>query len=219
MMYRSLFMSDFHLGSHNCQGDRLFRFLCTHTAETLYLVGDVIEMNMVMSTWPASHVNCLKEIFRLAISGTRIVYIPGNHDRLFRNHLGDYGNLSVKRETVHADIDGNPIMVVHGDQNDQFKSRLSLKVALGLDILFGSSFWELSRKYFGPLIKRHTASFETGMVDLAKDLGFVGIICGHVHMPNIATVDGVRYMNCGDWTHHCTAIAEDVFGNFTLLQG
>jgi UDP-2,3-diacylglucosamine pyrophosphatase LpxH len=216
--FRSLFISDLHLGSHNCRGERLYRFLCTHEAATIYLVGDIVEMS-VLTKWPPYHADCIRELVQKTMRGTKVVYIPGNHDKIFRSHLGTYGNLMIETEALHIRKNEQPMLVIHGDINDRLKSNWLLQMLTKIDHIGKINLWEILRRRFGWLIGRHTVAFESSMILLAKDRGYSGIVCGHVHAPKIITIDGIYYLNCGDWTHHCTAIAEDNCGNFTMLRG
>lgn len=214
--YRSLFISDFHLGSLHCQVDRLCKFLLCHDAECIYLVGDIIDGSLY--NWPPFHDNVLRILAEKSISGTKIVYVPGNHDRMFREHVGSYGNFTVAEYVVHERVDGEKMLVIHGDETDLFQINHLLWLIIKIETLIGFSIWEWMRKHFGPMIRSHTAEFENKIMALALERGFTSVVCGHVHYPDI--VDrGALYLNPGDWTWHCTAIAEDHNGSFTILQG
>lgn len=219
---RALFISDCHLGGHNCKGERLYRFLCTHEADTIYLVGDIVEMN-VMAKWPPYHLDCIRELARKASAGSKIIYIPGNHDIIFRSHAGCYGRLEIKTEALHVRKDGREMLVLHGDVVDTFKSNRLLQVMTWLDRAGGIDLWEIARSHLKWCLGRHADAFEHAMINLAKKRGYSGILCGHVHSPKVAfSLDhknGVDYLNCGDWTHHCTAISEDQQGHFEVLNG
>lgn len=216
--WRSLFISDCHLGSHNCQGERFYRFLCANNATTIYLIGDIIEMN-VMDQWPPYHIDCLKELIHKAQQGTEIIYIPGNHDKFFRNHIGDYGSMEIVKETIHVRPNRQFMLVIHGDEKDYFQSNWFLQLVTWLDRGLGANLWELLRTHASWWISHHNDAFEHRMIKYAKERNFKGVICGHVHLPTIKIVDDILLLNCGDWTHHCTAITEDEFGKFEMQQG
>ena len=208
--FRSLFLSDFHLGSRIGKGERLYRFLCEHNAETIYLIGDIVEVN-VLSKWPPFHIDCIRELARKALAGTRIIYIPGNHDRGFRHHAGVFGNLHIRRRANHFAADGSVWLVVHGDETDLLPHGWWLRLLVLFEHLTGKSLWEKLRDNFGGIIRRHGDRYERKMRKLAY--GYAGVICGHIHSPKI---DG-SYINAGDWTRHCTAIAEHHDGRFELI--
>ena len=215
--HRTLFLSDLHLGSQHCKAKRLYEFLWRNDAEMIYLVGDVVECN-TPNRWPPYHDAVLAILAEKALAGTKIVFVPGNHDNVFRYHIGQYANLSIVNHAVHKRTSGETILVIHGDETDLFRLDLLLWVITKFETLTGLHLWEIVRRCFKSLIVRHTISFENKVMALAHDQGFLGVLCGHIHMPNI--VDrGALYLNAGDWTYHCTAIAEDQEGNFKMLKG
>jgi UDP-2,3-diacylglucosamine pyrophosphatase LpxH len=218
--FRSIFISDFHLGSPHCEAGRLSNFLATHNAERIYLVGDIIEANNHLS-WPAAHCNVIKELSNKLQTGTEIFYIPGNHDRIFLNYVGDYNNLQIARCVSHTMVDGKVLLVTHGDQIDRFKSWTLLHILTAVEKVIKKNLWELLRKYLRYILKRHELKFEQGMIDYARARGFYGVVCGHVHFPKIETVvrGGAIYINAGDWIYHCTAVVEHWDGRFELLRG
>ena len=215
--HRTLFLSDLHLGSQHCKAKRLYEFLWRNDADRIYLVGDVVEGN-TPRRWPPYHDDVVRILAEKALAGTEIIFIPGNHDSVFRYHIGTYANLKILNHAVHERANGEKILVIHGDETDLFKLDLLLWVLTKFEIVTGLHLWELARRCFKSLIVRHTISFENKIMMLAHDGGYLGVLCGHIHMPNI--VDrGALYLNSGDWTWHCTAIAEDEHGEFQLLKG
>lgn len=214
--YRSLFLSDFHLGSKHCQAERLWYFLLEHGAEKVYLIGDIIEVN-IMSCWPPFHNEVMGELFNMGARGTEIIYVPGNHDAIFRAHTGHYGNLKIERHAYHANQRGT-FLVIHGDEQDRFRSHLLLQVLTWIERKTGGNYWELLRSNFGRIIYNHSIAFEGRMITLAREYGYAGIVCGHIHSPKI--VEGnVLYLNPGDWIRHCTAIVEHYTGQFEIISG
>jgi UDP-2,3-diacylglucosamine pyrophosphatase LpxH len=215
--HRTLFLSDFHLGSRACQAKRLYEFLCRNDADTIYLIGDILEGG-ILHRWPPFHDQVLQILAEKSLAGTRLIFIPGNHDALFRQHIGTYGNLKIANHAIHEQVAGKTLLVVHGDETDLCKLDILLWMITKFENLTKLNLWELMRKHFGSLIRQHTTAFENKIMAMALERGFLGVVCGHVHMPRIAD-RGALYLNPGDWTWHCTAIAEDAAGNFKLLQG
>lgn len=210
--YRTLFLSDFHLGSLNCKAERLYKFLLSHTADKIYLVGDVFE-GWQLGRWPLYHDMVVGILAAVGSSGTEIIYIPGNHDSIFRQHLGSYGSLSVKLNATHHCIDGRRLLVTHGDESDCVRLGPVLGLLVYLEQIIGVSLWNNLRKYFSRRLARHGDAYRRKMMQRSR--AFDGVICGHIHEPALTQT----YLNCGDWTHHCTAIAEHADGRFELLQG
>jgi UDP-2,3-diacylglucosamine pyrophosphatase LpxH len=218
--YRSIFLSDFHLGSPHCQSVRLQNFLARNDAGMIYLVGDIIEANNHFK-WPVSHGDVIRELSNKMQRGTKITYIPGNHDRIFLNYIGNYHNLTIAKCAKHTMTDGNVLLIVHGDENDRFKSWTLLHLLLAAERIVAKNLWELVRKHLGRVINRHERKFEEAMISYARTRSFYGIVCGHVHMPKIANLlrGGTIYINCGDWIHHCTAVVEHFDGSFEMIRG
>ena len=208
--YRALFLSDLHLGSHNCKANRLYRFLQKNNADRIYLVGDIVEGRHLRS-WPRPHQDIIQLLAKRSLEGSDLFFIPGNHDSIFRHHLGVFGHLRIVRNYTHICIDGSLLYVTHGDEVDFLPDYLYLWLFTSFERLTKVSLWEGARRLLGWIIKKHTHRFEKKM----RKLGHSNIICGHIHFPKIS--DG--YMNIGDWTFHCTAIAEHFDGKFELLYG
>jgi len=215
--HRTLFLSDFHLGSHNCKAKRLYEFLWRNDAERIYLVGDIIEGG-ILRRWPAFHDDVLRILAEKAHDGAEIVFVPGNHDSLFRHHVGRYANLRIATQACHETAKGNRILVIHGDETDLFRLDTLLWLITKFEAITGLHLWEIVRRLCGRLIEQHTIAFENKIMAIAHDQGYCGVLCGHIHMPRI-TDRGALYLNPGDWTWHCTAIVEDFDGNLRLLQG
>ena len=215
--YRSLFLSDFHLGSHNCEADRLLKFLRQHEAKRIYLIGDIIDIDTIFYPLPSSHRLIIEELVNKLLKKTEIIYVPGNHDRLVRSYVGKYGNLTVANSARHTTVDGHTILIAHGDELDFFKSNSLMNFISRLERALRGNFWELLRRILNRLVIRHTIRFESEMVKLAVSQGCNGVVCGHIHFPKI-TKTPILYLNCGDWTRHCSAIAEHMDGRFELIR-
>ncbi len=225
--WRSMFLSDVHLGSPEARADRLLRFLRANEAETLYLVGDLIDGWSLERRWyfPASHRAVLREIFERARRGTRVVYVPGNHDEAFRRYEGlDLAGIECVGETVHRSADGRRFLVLHGDRFDAGlrKSHWSMRLggaASGLarlhDALEGAlatvkQRWKRASGYLEAIERR--------AVSLARKRRMDGVICGHTHTAEIRTRGGVTYCNDGDWVASCTSLVERFDGTLELLH-
>lgn len=211
--YRSIFISDFHLGSKHCKAKRLLEFLNTHTADRVYLVGDVLDHSTYLGGWPPFHNEVLLKLGQMSTAGTSIIYIPGNHDDVFRYHIGRYGNLVIVNHWVHRTVDGRKLLITHGDETDMLGIGWLLNLFVKIERYVPIPFWEILRKFFRHTIRSHTIKFQKKMMLQAR--GYAGVICGHVHYPHLSQF----YMNCGDWVHHCTAIVEHHNGSFELLKG
>ena len=237
--YRTIFLSDVHLGARGCQADRLAAFLKAHTCDRLYLVGDIVDGWRLKANfyWPQEHTNAVRRILTLAKRGARLVYVTGNHDEFLRRYSDlAFGNISVVDRAVHETADGKRLLVVHGDQFDVVTRyhrwiaflgdagyNLLLRLNRWLNALrrrFGYGYWSLSA-WVKRRVKRainHIGDYERAVARECRRGGFDGVVCGHIHHAEIADFDGVRYMNCGDWVESCTALAEDRDGVFRILD-
>jgi UDP-2,3-diacylglucosamine pyrophosphatase LpxH len=236
---RAVFISDLHLGARECQADEIGAFLRSIEADELYLVGDIVDLwNMRRGIyWPASHHEVLQLILAKAKSGTRVVYVPGNHDDLARALVGSLlAGVEVHSECIHTTRKGEQMLVMHGDAFDhavRFSPVLKATgCALYSVILFANRYVNLVRGLCGfprwslaTWIKTRVGNamdyvhrFEQAAAHAAKSRGLDGIICGHIHRPYVARIDGVLYCNDGDWVEHCTALVEDRNGELRLWQ-
>jgi len=237
--YRSVFISDVHLGTQDCRADYLLDFLRQLRCQTLYLVGDIIDLEALArrSYWPASHAAVLAELLALPTRGIRVIYIPGNHDAPLRGLVGQtISGIELKLHAEHIAADGRRYRVSHGDEFDpeQVGKRWLLWVGEHGQRLLCWMNRSLNRVRRGlalpylPLtiiIKSRIAAalayirdYEQRVAALAAELGYDGHICGHIHFGAIRQIDGVLYLNDGDWVEHCTALTEDVDGRMQLLH-
>ncbi|KAA6185526.1 UDP-2,3-diacylglucosamine diphosphatase [Thiohalocapsa marina] len=239
LKYRAVFISDIHLGSRGCRADDLLDFLhATHCRE-LYLVGDIIDLWQMRRSvyWPEAHNSVVHEILEKARNGTRVVYVPGNHDELVRKHIGTrFGNVSVCDEVVHETAAGERFLVLHGDRFDSVVQGSAWLAHLGshaYDRLlqmhgllshvrryFGLRYWSLAG-YLKRKVKNavnYIGSFEQALAMEARQRGVDGLICGHIHHPEVREMGGVTYCNCGDWVESCTALVEHHDGRLELLR-
>ncbi len=236
---RALFLSDVHLGTRGCQADRLLAFLRYYDADTIYLVGDIVDGWALKSSWywPQSHNDVVQKILRKARKGARVFYIPGNHDEFLRDYYGShFGGIEVVEDAVHTTLSGRRYLVIHGDLFDvvirhaRWLALLGDKAydaAIWLNTHFnairralGFTYWSLSRwaKLKVKNAINFIGSFERMLMSEARRRDTDGVICGHIHHPVIRAEDGLDYINCGDWVESCTAIVEQFDGRIELVD-
>jgi UDP-2,3-diacylglucosamine pyrophosphatase LpxH len=237
--YRTLWISDIHLGTAGCQADYLLDFLKHNESDTLYLVGDIIDGWQLRRSWywPQSHNDVVQKLLRRARKGTRVIYVPGNHDSMARQFIGlAFGDIEVADEVVHVTADGKRFLVTHGDifdgvmQHARWLAYLgntgyTLILALnrwfnGMRSRLGYPYWSLSQ-YLKHKVKNAVSfitAFETVMTDEARRRDCDGVICGHIHKAEIRSLDGLLYCNDGDWVESLTALAETADGTLEILN-
>jgi UDP-2,3-diacylglucosamine pyrophosphatase LpxH len=239
MRIKTAFISDLHLGTRDCQAAELAHFLRAVEMEELFLVGDIVDLWSMRRGiyWPASHHEVLRLIVEKARSGTRVIYVPGNHDELARALCGSLlAGIEVHSEFEHVTRGGKRMLVLHGDVFDGAVRFSPLLKATGCALYsvaqFISHYVNLVRGVMGmPRWSMATAiksrvgdardyvrRFEIAAAHEAGRRGFDGIICGHIHRPQVEQVEGVLYCNDGDWVEHCTALIEDRNGELRLWQ-
>lgn len=236
---RTLWLSDIHLGSRGCHAEYLLAFLRTVRTDTLYLVGDVVDLWAMerQMYWPECHQAVIHQLTDMARNGTRVIYVPGNHDAKLRdfaptNLLG----LELHQQAEHVTANGKRLLVVHGDQFDGAVScgRLLEWVGdKGYDFLLwlnrqtnklrsrmGLGYWSLAGYIKSQVGKAQVAinRYEQAALVEAQKQGYDGIICGHIHVARLRHQDGAIYANTGDWVESCTAIVEHHNGALSLLQ-
>lgn len=237
--FRSIFISDVHMGTADCQAELLLEFLESTTSDSLYLVGDIFDFWKIRHgmVWPRVKNQLVNLVLDKARAGTRVVYVPGNHDELMRDFVdADFNGVDMRRETVHKTADGKRLLIMHGDAFDDIVRGPRKLEFLGSRayelIMWISRAWNRVRKRFGydywsfaAFIKyrfkeavRYIETFEKAAAAHAGRLGFDGIVCGHIHHPNDRMFDRVRYLNTGDWVEHCTALTESVSGELTVID-
>lgn len=237
--FRSVFISDVHLGLRGCSASFLLDFLHSVETDTLYLVGDIIDVWSLKKSffWPQAHNDVIRTILGKAKRGTRVIYIPGNHDSIFREYDGlVFGNVEIRRETLHETADGRRFVVLHGDEFDSIIKASPLLEALGNRAYafvlqlnrylnsfrrrFGFPYWSIAAylKHKVKNVAKYIANFEQALADEARRRGVDGVICGHIHRAEITEIDGVLYCNDGDWVESCTTLTEDFNGRLSLLR-
>lgn len=238
---RAVFLSDIHLGTRACQAERLLDFLRTYDSDHLYLVGDIVDfwaMKRRGVYWSAAQNTVAQKILKRARHHANVVFIPGNHDEVAREHVGtSFGNIQVAAEFVHTAADGRRYLLMHGDEFDvvtkyhrwlailgdhayAFVVRLNILLSRVRRSLGVSGYWSLSG-YAKRRVKKAVGfifDFEQSVVRHVKDRGVDGVICGHIHAAVIRQTDGITYINCGDWVDSCTGIVEHPDGRMELVH-
>jgi len=237
--YRAIWISDFHIGTRRAQTEMLLDFLKYTESETLYLVGDIIDNWALQKTWywDQGHNDVIQKVLRKARKGTRVIYIPGNHDERFRDFVGArFGRIAVMQNAVHVTANKKRYLVLHGDEFDgvvKYAKWLALlgDKAYGLAMTLntyvnnfrrrlGLPYWSLSA-YLKRRVKQavqFVSDFEQAVVREAKKRRADGVICGHIHTPEMSMIDGVHYCNDGDWVESCSALVEHHDGQFELIH-
>lgn len=237
--YRTVWLSDIHLGCRSSQPDKLLAFLNSMECDTLYLVGDIIDGWKFGRGWRWSEIQTeiVQDFLRRAQQGTRVVLMPGNHDPMFRNFAGlAFCGLEIKNEVVHETADGRRLWVVHGDAHDglghharwlsrladvTYQATVSLnRVIAAARTRMGKPYWCLPNyvKTHFPKSVRFIYRFEETVSAAAARRGYDGVVCGHIHLPAIKTLNGVQYCNDGDWVESCTALVEQTDGRLELIE-
>jgi UDP-2,3-diacylglucosamine pyrophosphatase LpxH len=237
--FRTLFISDVHLGKRGCQADLLIDFLKYNDADTIYLVGDIIDGWALKGGWywPQSHNDVVQKLLRKVRKGTRMIFLPGNHDEFARGYLGMmFGGVEVMDSVIHEAADGKRYLVIHGDQFDIVVAHARWLALLGdwaYEAALFSNYWfnrvrrSLGFPYwsFSAWAKlkvkdavNFIGSFEKELADEARRQGANGVICGHIHHSVIRDIDGITYVNTGDFVESCTAVAEHFDGSLEILH-
>jgi UDP-2,3-diacylglucosamine pyrophosphatase LpxH len=235
---RTAWISDVHLGTRSSKAAALLDFLRDHELETLYIVGDLIDTWQMQRGiyWPQAHNDVIQKLLRKARKGTRIIYIPGNHDEFVAGFCGFYGHIAIQKESIHVTADGRRILVIHGHELDSvvqnarwlaFAGDVGYQFLLGLNPLinfarrrFGLGYWSLSA-YAKKRVKdavNFIGEFETAIVRYAEKHGVDAVLCGHIHTAGIRQIGKVTYYNCGDWVETCSALVENFDGEMELLN-
>ena len=238
--YRTIWISDLHLGSTQCQADVLLDFLKYNESETLYLVGDIIDFWSLSKKmyWPTDHNTVIQKILRKARHGTQVIYVPGNHDenvREYDNYV--FGDITVKKTDVHTTAAGKKFLIVHGDEYDTIAQCHKWIAKIGNDgydfLLWVNRIIRATRKKLGiqsnfslaAYVKfkvknavQFISDYEESIVNTLKDQNLDGVICGHIHHAEIKDMDGFLYINTGDFVESCTAIVEHNDGTIELIK-
>lgn len=236
--YRTLWISDIHLGTPGCQAHYLLDFLKHNESDTLYLVGDILDGWQLRKGWywPQAHNDVVQKILRKARKGTHVVYVPGNHDEMARQFAGlAFGEIEVAEDVIHVTADGRKLLVTHGDLFDGVMKHARWLAYLGDSLYtlalvlnrwlnrarshFGYSYWSLSQ-YLKHKVKNAVSfitAFERVMSEEARRRGCDGVVCGHIHKPEVRVIDGIVYCNDGDWVESLSALAETWDGELEVI--
>ena len=240
--YRSIFISDCHLGTRDSQAEKLNNFLKHNTCETLYLVGDILDIWKIQQNkwrWKQSHTNVVRRILGHSKRGTRVIYIAGNHDEFLRPLMPydiGFGNIEIANQVEHIGLDGKHYLVTHGDLFDGITRLAPWLVFLGdkaydfmlsfntkfnwLRHRMGFGYWSLSQ-YLKQRVKKAVDfifRFEKNLAAYCKKRGFDGVIAGHIHNPEIKLIDGIWYFNDGDFVESVSALVETHEGDWILIH-
>jgi UDP-2,3-diacylglucosamine pyrophosphatase LpxH len=240
--YKTIFISDVHLGTRDCKADQLNNFLKNNTCETMYLVGDIIDAWKIQQNrwrWRQSHSNVIRRILGHAKRDTRIIYIAGNHDEFLRPLIPygiGFGHIEITNQSEHVGIDGKRYLVIHGDFFDALMHDKKWLMHIGdtlYDImiwvnihfnkvrkLLGRDYWSLS-KYLKQNTKQalnFVTRYEQHLAEYCKQHDYDGIICGHIHTAEMREIDGVMYMNDGDWVESSTALVEHLDSRWEIIH-
>ena len=236
---RTIWISDIHLGYRDCKADYLLDFLNHIHCDTLYLVGDIIDLWSLKRRfcWPQKHYQVMLKFYELAARGVRVIYVPGNHDEPIRHFCGQhFGPIEIQHEHEYTSADGKQFLIMHGDAMDAYINHSWLARFcgdMGYDLLLFINRWSnrfrkwMGRPYFSlsSLIKSNIKgakaainTYQQECLAEAKRRGYDGVICGHIHYPALFEQDGLRYCNTGDWIENCSALIEDYQGAMRILH-
>jgi len=239
MKVRALFLSDIHLGTRGCQAEVLLDFLRAHEAEYLFLLGDIIDFWAMSRSiqWSAAQNTVVQKVLRRARHGEKVFLIPGNHDEVLREYAGaTFGDIQVVNEYVHVTADGRRLLLIHGDEFDQVTRHhrwLAVAGDIGYNLLVRlnawlswlrrrlgwAGYWSLAG-YAKRKVKKAVnfiCDFEDSVIRVVRERGLDGVICGHIHSAAMREMDGLQYINCGDWVDSCTAIVEHLDGRLEVI--
>jgi UDP-2,3-diacylglucosamine pyrophosphatase LpxH len=235
---RTAWISDVHLGTRASGAARLLDFLREYDFETLYIVGDLIDIWQIRRSryWPQQHNDVIQKILRKSRKGTRVIYIPGNHDEMISSFYGAYGDITIQKHAIHRTADGRRVLVIHGHELDTvvqnvkwlaFLGDAGYQFLLSLNPLinffrrrFGLGYWSLSA-YVKQRVKDAVSfigKFEAAVVRYAERYRVDGVLCGHIHSAAIRRFGNVTYYNCGDWVETCSALIEHFDGRIEIVR-
>jgi UDP-2,3-diacylglucosamine pyrophosphatase LpxH len=239
LAFRTVWISDTHLGTSGCNAEMLLDFLKSTECETLFLVGDIVDGWQLRKGWywPPRHNDVVRCVLKKAKHGTRVVYVPGNHDEVFRDYVGlNFGGVELLPEAVHETADGRKLLIVHGDEFDgvvlyakwlAFLGDHAYTLLLKLNRVLnwvrrkrGLPYWSLS-SHLKKKVKnavQFICSFEEAVAHAANERQVQGVVCGHIHSAEIREINGVTYYNDGDWVESCTALVEHGDGRMEIVD-
>lgn len=237
--WRAIWISDIHLGTAGCNAQLLLDFLKAHESDVLYLVGDIFDGWRLKRRWywPQTHNDVVQKILRKVRKGTHVIFIPGNHDEFLRDYIGvNFGGIQIYQDFVHVTADGKRLLVLHGDEFDgvvRYHKWLAHLGAASYDLMIvinrwfnatrrmlGLPYWSLSA-YIKRQVKeavKFITHFEEAVIAEAALRNADGAVCGHIHSPQMRTINGLLYCNDGDWVETCSALVEDFDGKMYIAR-
>jgi UDP-2,3-diacylglucosamine pyrophosphatase LpxH len=237
--YRTIWISDIHLGTRVCKAEVLLNFLREHDADTIYLVGDIIDGWELKKSWywEQTHNDVIQKLLRKVRKGTQVIFIPGNHDEFARDYADlEFGGITVKLQDIHTTANGKRLLVTHGDEFDSVVKHARWLAKLGshaYDVAcilnhwfnivrrkLGFPYWSLSA-YLKLRVKnavQFISDYEKTLVHKARRTHVDGVVCGHIHKADIQEIDGIWYYNDGDWVESCTALVEHDDGRMEIID-
>jgi len=237
--HRAIWLSDIHLGTRGCKADFLLDFIRHNDADYIYLLGDIIDGWRLRKNWywPRQHNDVVQKILRRARKGSRVIYVPGNHDEFLRDYLDlQFGGIEVHDEAVHTTADGRKLLMLHGDRFDGIVKHARWLALLGdwayesalvvnhyynwVRRRLGYSYWSLSA-YLKHKVKNAVSfisDYEQLVAAEAQRRDVDGVVCGHIHKAEMRYIEGILYCNTGDWVESCTAMVEDVEGQLRIVH-
>lgn len=236
--FRAIWISDVHLGTSGCRAEYLLDFLKYHESDFLYLVGDIVDGWQLKKSWnwKQSHNDVIQKILRKARKGTKVIYVPGNHDEAARQYVGlDFGGIAIRQEAEHITADGKRLLIIHGDEFDgviQYAKWLAyvgdslytfiLQLNRGFNWVrshLGLSYWSLSQ-YLKCKVKNAVnfiSNFEQVLAGEAQRRHVDGVVCGHIHKAEVKLINDTLYCNCGDWVESLSALVEYPDGRLEII--
>lgn len=237
--YRTVWISDIHLGTRGCNAALLIDFFDHVDCDTMYLVGDIIDGWRLKKRlfWPPEHNDVVWRVLKRARRGTRVIYVPGNHDEMFRQFDGfNFGGVEIARQAIHTTADGRRLLVLHGDEFDAvmlahrwlaFVGDTAYTLLMKVNYLvnrarsaLGLPYWSLS-KVAKTKVKnavQFIGQYEQVVAHAAVERGVDGVVCGHIHSAEMRTIGHTAYYNDGDWVEGCTALVEHEDGRMEILH-
>jgi UDP-2,3-diacylglucosamine pyrophosphatase LpxH len=236
--YRTIWLSDIHLGTKGCQAQLLLDFLRETESEYLFLVGDIVDGWRLTKNWywPQAHNDVVQKVLRKARKGTQVIYVPGNHDEGFRSYTGmEFGQINIVDEHIHTLKDGRRFLITHGDKFDVVVNYakwlahvgdFAYRSAIRLNVWFnyarrklGFPYWSLSAylKYKVKNAVEFIGDYEDALAAEARRRHVQGVVCGHIHHAEMREIGGITYCNDGDWVESCTALVEHLSGELEIL--
>jgi UDP-2,3-diacylglucosamine pyrophosphatase LpxH len=237
--YRTIFLSDLHLGTRGCQAELALDFLRHNEADTYFLVGDILDGWRMRSSWywPQAHNDVVQKLLRKVRRGARMIFVPGNHDEFARQFVGlSFGGIEIVRNAIHVTADGKSFLVMHGDEFDVVVRNSKWLAHFGdwaydfalfvntrfndVRRFFGFNYWSFSAwaKLKVKNAVNFIGSFESELAREAKRRGVDGVVCGHIHHPTIREIDGVTYVNTGDFVESCSLVVEHDDGRLEVVR-